>query len=332
MRQLALRTKDSSGEIGAMVREISAQAERAAAGMAALSEKVVDASMVVEQVHACLRTIELASSAADSEVQAIVLSSREQVASTRAIAAAMEQIRDGMRDTQAELPLASRSAMSLSERAEALFYAAARCDAATAHDALRDAAQQAAAQVGKLFEAALASGRISGQALFERRYTPIPRTDPPKYTTSFDAFTDRVLPAIQEALLERLPQLVYAGAVDDHGYFPTHNRKFCQPLSGDYDRDLLHNRSKRIFDDRIGARCGAHTQPYLLQTYKRDTGEVMHDLSVPIYVGGKHWGGFRIGYRSNAAAPAEAAQAASIAAAPRAIAIAAGSGRPALAR
>ncbi|MGO1626632.1 MAG: hypothetical protein ACTHXI_05995, partial [Halomonadaceae bacterium] len=27
------------------------------------------------------------------------------------------------------------------------------------------------------------------------------------------------------------------------------------------------------------------------------TGEIMHDLSVPIYVNGKHWGGFRIGYQ-----------------------------------
>jgi methyl-accepting chemotaxis protein len=35
----------------------------------------------------------------------------------------------------------------------------------------------------------------------------------------------------------------------------------------------------------------------LLQTYRRDTGEIMHDLSVPIYVNGKHWGGFRLGYR-----------------------------------
>ena len=26
--------------------------------------------------------------------------------------------------------------------------------------------------------------------------------------------------------------------------------------------------------------------------------EVMHDLSLPIYVNGKHWGGFRIGYKS----------------------------------
>jgi methyl-accepting chemotaxis protein len=37
----------------------------------------------------------------------------------------------------------------------------------------------------------------------------------------------------------------------------------------------------------------------LLQTYKRDTGEIMHDLSVPIYVQGIHWGGFRMGYQAH---------------------------------
>ncbi len=79
---------------------------------------------------------------------------------------------------------------------------------------------------------------------------------------------------------------------------PTHNDRFSQPLTGDYDRDLAGNRTKRIFDDKTGSRCGSHTQRLLLQTYKRDTGEVMHDLSVPVYVNGKHWGGFRIGYFS----------------------------------
>jgi methyl-accepting chemotaxis protein len=37
---------------------------------------------------------------------------------------------------------------------------------------------------------------------------------------------------------------------------------------------------------------------FLLQTYRRDTGELMHDISAPIYVKGRHWGGFRIGYRT----------------------------------
>ncbi|MFZ4539178.1 hypothetical protein [Propionivibrio sp.] len=45
-------------------------------------------------------------------------------------------------------------------------------------------------------------------------------------------------------------------------------------------------------------RCGEHEQPFLLQTYRRDTGEIMHDISAPVYVKGLHWGGFRIGYKT----------------------------------
>ncbi len=47
-----------------------------------------------------------------------------------------------------------------------------------------------------------------------------------------------------------------------------------------------------------GGAVPQNQRPYLLQTYQRDTGEVMHDLSVPIVVSGRHWGAFRIGYRS----------------------------------
>ena len=77
---------------------------------------------------------------------------------------------------------------------------------------------------------------------------------------------------------------------------PTHNAAVSRAPTGDYDHDLKYCRSKRIFDDPTGSRCGAHEKPLLLQTYKRDTGEIMHDLSVPIYINGKHWGGFRVGY------------------------------------
>jgi methyl-accepting chemotaxis protein len=85
-------------------------------------------------------------------------------------------------------------------------------------------------------------------------------------------------------------------ANDTNGYVPTHNQRFCQPLTGDYAQDITGNRTKRLFDDRTGRRCGQHTDTMLLQTYKRDTVEVMHDLSVPLFVAGKHWRAVRMGY------------------------------------
>ncbi|MBF8221553.1 hypothetical protein [Halomonas sp. 328] len=90
--------------------------------------------------------------------------------------------------------------------------------------------------------------------------------------------------------------MAYAIACDRRGYVPTHNRAVSRAPTGDRAHDLQYCRSKRIFDDPTGRRCGAHQEPLLVQTYKRDTGEVMHDLSVPIHVRGRHWGGLRIGY------------------------------------
>jgi methyl-accepting chemotaxis protein len=158
--------------------------------------------------------------------------------------------------------------------------------------------QAAAREIGKTLEQAIASKRISEAELFDENHERIPGVEPPKYHTRFDKLTDELFPKIQELLLEQHPEFAYAGAVDRNGYFPTHNKKFSAPLTGDYQTDLLHSRSKRIFNDPVGKRCGNHTRPFLIQTYRRDTGEVMHDISSPIFVGGKQWGGFRIGYKA----------------------------------
>jgi methyl-accepting chemotaxis protein len=305
VRQLAQRTRSASNDIAVMVSEIGQGAEHATGGMAALNDKVAEAAQNVERVHAFLANIERLASASETEIQEIAGATREHVDISASIAGAITDIRDSMLSTEAELPRATDSAMTLAERGEALFETLADAGVATAHDRIREVAQTAAQEVERLFAQAIADAVITEQALFDRNYQAVPNTDPPKHTTAFDAFTDRVLPALQEKILEELPQLAYAGAVDDNGYFPTHNRKFSQRLTGDYQTDLVNNRTKRIFNDRTGTRCGANTRPFLLQTYKRDTGEVMHDLSVPIYVNGRHWGGFRIGYRSlETAAPA----------------------------
>ncbi|MCG8315955.1 MAG: methyl-accepting chemotaxis protein [Pseudomonadales bacterium] len=150
--------------------------------------------------------------------------------------------------------------------------------------------------VAATFEAAISRGEILESELFDRNYQSVPGTNPTRYSTSFDKFCDRVLPIIQEDALQASTFLIYIIAIDDHGYVPTHNKRFSQPLTGDPAKDLAGNRTKRIFTDRVGQLSGSHTEDYLLLTYRRDTGEVLSDLSAPITVNGKHWGGIRAGY------------------------------------
>jgi methyl-accepting chemotaxis protein len=298
VRQLAQRTKEATDEIGLMVRAINQQAEQASVAMQALTTAVVDATANVERVHGLLGSIEQSSAVSEREIGQIAGEALRHVETTRSIMEALARVNASLVSTDKQLPLAANSAMALADRAESIAEALSDSSVHTSHDAIRAAAQTAAADIGRLFSAAIASGKITRDALFDRHYRPIPDTNPPKHHTRFDAFTDEVLPDLQEALLASMPQLAYCGAVDNNGYFPTHNKKFSQPLTGDYDIDIVNNRTKRIFNDRTGARCGSNAKPFLLQTYKRDTGEVMHDLSAPIFVDGVHWGGFRIGYRS----------------------------------
>ncbi|HEV7271838.1 methyl-accepting chemotaxis protein [Pseudoxanthomonas sp.] len=164
------------------------------------------------------------------------------------------------------------------------------------HARVRDLAQDAAVRIGEALALALGHGRIGEDALFSRDYAPIPGIEPAKFTTPFDALCDELLPPLQEPVAARHPWIVFAICANPDGYVPTHNLRFTQPLTGDRAQDLVGNRTKRIFADRVGRSVGAHTDPYRLQVYRRDTGQIMFDLSVPVFVAGRHWGGFRVGY------------------------------------
>ena len=164
------------------------------------------------------------------------------------------------------------------------------------HQEVKKLAMTTANHIAQMFSALIQQGSIGEHQLFDRDYVPIEGTNPQKFSTQYDSLLDQVLPPIQEPILEDHEAIVYAGAVDINGYFPTHNKRFAQRLTGNYETDLAQNRTKRIFDDRVGLTAGMHEELAKLQIYRRDTGELMFDMSAPIIVNGKHWGGFRIGY------------------------------------
>ncbi|BDG04659.1 HAMP domain-containing protein [Anaeromyxobacter oryzae] len=160
----------------------------------------------------------------------------------------------------------------------------------------RVAAAIGARQYGDVFDGAIDAGLVTVNDVFDRSYAPIKGHDwgdKPKFHTRYDALTDRAVLVFQDKFLEH-QDFVFAVGVDENGYLPTHNTRYQKPLTGDASKDLSGNRTKRIFDDPVGIAAAKNLQPSLLQVYNRDTGETMWDVSSPIYVKGKHWGGFRV--------------------------------------
>jgi methyl-accepting chemotaxis protein len=164
---------------------------------------------------------------------------------------------------------------------------------------LREIVIARAAMISALFEQAIESGALAQADLFDVNYAPISGTNPQQYRTRALDFLEANLPAIQEPILALDPAVVFSAAVDRNGYLPVHNKKYSAPQGDDPVWNNANARNRRIFDDMVGLLAGRNTKESLSQTYPRDLGggrvELIKDISAPIFVRGKHWGGLRMG-------------------------------------
>lgn len=204
-------------------------------------------------------------------------------------------------ESTSRLGSASENLLKLTDSAETITGLTARLGIQTVDSPYIAAVQKAASEISALFTNAVSTGRISMEALFDAAYQPIAGTDPVQFITRFVEFTDLVLPDIQEPMLGFAPNVVFCAATDRNGYIPTHNHKFSQPQRpGDTAFNAANSRNRRKFEDRVGLGAGRSQRSYLLQAYRRDMGNgdfrMMKDVSAPITVAGRHWGGLRLAY------------------------------------
>jgi len=218
-----------------------------------------------------------------------------------AVIGEIDKFFDGVAMTSDSLLKADQRITSLLERSEALMGFIAASGFRTGDTPFIEAVCAAAARIETLFNEALDRGEITLADLFDETYQPIAGRTPPQYETRYCAFTDRVLPEVQEPLLGFDPRVAFAVTIDRNGFIATHNRKVSQPPGPDPVWNNANCRNRRLFNDRTGLTAARNTEPFLLQTYRRDMGGgtfvMMKDISAPLTVRGRHWGGFRIGYR-----------------------------------
>jgi methyl-accepting chemotaxis protein len=145
--------------------------------------------------------------------------------------------------------------------------------------------------------ARLAAMAAGGLDVFDRAYRPIPGTSPQKYGTGYDKHCETELQPLYDQLVAETEGAAFALCIDERTYAPTHNSRYSRPVTGDPAHDLVNSRDKRMFSDATGTRAAQSQARFLLQTYSRDTGEILNDLSMPIEVGGRHWGCLRFGFK-----------------------------------
>lgn len=302
VRALSLQTSQTTSSIQSTLEELGGRIERlvaagegarvSAEGVKSTAKDVQGSFKGVEDVMS--QILDSASSLA-STTEVVDRQCSEFAGSIATAATALLKSNDKLQETSSRVG----EVVAISER---IIQATASAGTETPDTPYIRAAMEVAAEVSATFEAAVRAGRIDMGALFDRQYQPIRGSDPVQYLTRFTEFTDAVLPSIQEKVAASDERVAFCAAVDDNGYLPTHNRKFSHPQrAGDVDWNTANCRNRRIFNDRVGLSAGRNTEPFLLQTYRRDMGGgqfvLMKDISAPITVNGRHWGGLRLAIR-----------------------------------
>ncbi|MFC4257872.1 methyl-accepting chemotaxis protein [Marinobacter lacisalsi] len=142
-----------------------------------------------------------------------------------------------------------------------------------------------------LIQAEIAKLIANGVNMFDRNHQPIPNTNPQKFDVSYARAFQKACQHLIDEWAREKDGALYCLPLDNKGYVAIHRSELSHAPTGDPDVDLQKSRHMRFFQSREITHMGR----FKLQSYIRDTGEVMFNLSVPIEPDGRFWGGLFIG-------------------------------------
>jgi methyl-accepting chemotaxis protein len=292
VKSLAEATRSATLKIGDTVKNLSSEVERLIEESVTASRHAKDAGQGAGRIREVVTRVHDDFAAVSGEVDAIAKAAGDNLGHCDTVISELGELAGGVQLSSVDLKAADDRVEAVLEASEHLVQEIADSGVETANVPLVRAVVATARRIAEAFEDAIRHGELTIEQLFDEKYREIPGTDPKQYL---------ILPPIQDPIQSIDPRVVFCVAWAKGGYLPTHNPNYRLPQGKDPVWNNANCRNRRLFNDRAVRKVGANTKPFLLQTYRRDMGGgkfvLMNDLSSPIFVRGRHWGAFRMGFR-----------------------------------
>ncbi|OYV29191.1 MAG: chemotaxis protein [Thiomonas sp. 20-64-9] len=300
IRKLAMNTQQSVESIATFAAEVSRGLQVVTQSTTEFAARMDSGKALATAMSGNFQDIARSIDAMHTGMNKVSAQLGQEVEMVRAIngqfAALSSTVRDGANQTIATSERIAEEVQQSLNASQSLFEAATQFVTASKTSQVMRDLDAVCKEIEAALAQALASGALTEQALFDDQYEPVAGTNPQKFRTRFTDFVKSRIQPIEDAWLARSAQYRFVLLVDHNGYAAAHNSVFDRPLTGDYAADLVGNRSMRLFNDPVGLAAARNTNPYLLQVYARDTGEIMQELSRPVRVSERHWGAVRLAF------------------------------------
>ena len=301
VKSLAEATRQATHQIGDTMRDLDGQLGSLIGESGEASSRAKTASDGATQIQTIITRVQDGFNKVGQEIDGVAKAATSNLGHCDTVIEELRNLAKGVDLSSIDLKHADERVTKLLDLSENLIASIADSGVETSDAPLIRVVVETAKRISDIFEAAVQRGEITLDALMDENYREIQGTDPKQYMTNYVEFTDRVLPAVQDPIQKSDPRIAFCVAWAKGGYLPTHNPNYRLPQGKDPVWNNANCRNRRLFNDRAVKKVAANTKPFLLQTYRRDMGGgnfvLMKDASSPIFVRGRHWGAFRLGFR-----------------------------------
>jgi len=232
-----------------------------------------------------------------AQVTSIAQSAEENSQLCTGIDADIRGLDDAAKSTVDDLNAAKERSMSLLEMSEDMISLTAEAGVETVDTPYIRQCLHVAKEISTLFETAVSSGEISESDLFDTNYQQVSGVVPPHYLVRHTDFCARRLQPIFDRVVDGSSQILACTAGDMNNYYPSINAAFAKPPTDDPAFNAGNSRARTKQLDRTSLNMMSSNKPFLVQTYRRNMGtrfDMMKNVSAPIMVNGRRWGGLRI--------------------------------------
>jgi methyl-accepting chemotaxis protein len=303
VKSLAEATRQATQLIGETVKGLDGEMTSLIGESGDASQRAKGAGEGARAIHDIIARVQDGFTSVGREIDSVARAATSNLAHCDRVIDELGHLAKGVDLSSSDLRQADGRVAELLELSEGLIALIADSGVETSDAPLIRVVIDTAKRISAAFDTAVERGEITLDRLMDEKYREIPGTDPKQYLTDYVEFTDRILPSIQDPVQKSDSRIVFCVAWAKGGYLPTHNPNYRLPQGKDPVWNNANCRNRRLFGDRAVKKVAANTKPFLLQTYRRDMGGgnfvLMKDLSSPIFIRGRHWGAFRMGFRQS---------------------------------
>ena len=302
VKELASQTASATTRISAALRQLTVQVERLLKEGRANVERAKVVREGTESINGVFGAIRESMARIDTEATHISDATQSIESKCALLAESVADLSSGVAQSSSRLSSVHERVTGLFASAELFMGKAVESGVATYDKPYIDLTIRAAKEIQRMVAEAIAAREISEADIFDRNYKPISGTNPQQHLAKFTALFDRMLPGIQDPIVEGNDKIKLCITCDENGYLSTHQRQYSQPQGVDPAWNDGNCRNRRIYKEATVIGLVKSRKPFALSVTRRKLGDgsslLMKSVSAPIFILGRHWGALIIGYES----------------------------------